>query len=472
MDSLAMRRVKKIHFIGIGGVGMCGIAEVLHNQGFKVSGSDINVSSVTRRLKSIGITVYQGHAKDQVQDVDVVVYSTIIEPDNPEMVAAKERRITLVPRAQMLAELMRFRYGIAVSGTHGKTTTTSLISSVFAHANLDPTYVIGGKLNSAGHNAKLGQGPYLVAEADESDASFLYLHPMVAVVTNIDADHMGTYQHDFEKLKQTFLNFIYQVPFYGLVVACLDDPVVEELLPHINRPVITYGFNENADVRIQHYQQQGLQCRFDCVMAGQSHAIFLNIAGRHNALNAAATIAVAREEGIEMGTIQQALMQFGGVGRRFQNYPITLKDMPLTLIDDYGHHPKEVAVILNTIREGWPEKRLVMVFQPHRFTRTRDLFDDFAAILSKVDALILLDVYSAGEKPIAGATSAELSRAIRARCDLEPILIKEHEELTGVLSRICQPNDIVLMQGAGNIGSLAQDLVEQFGVVESNVIAR
>ncbi len=472
MDSLAMRRVKTIHFIGIGGVGMCGIAEVLHNQGFKVSGSDLSSSPATRRLQDLGVTMYQGHDASHVQGVDVIVYSSAITESNPEMAAAKKERITLVPRAQMLAELMRFRYGIAVAGTHGKTTTTSLISSVFAHASLDPTYIIGGKLTSAGHNAKLGQGPYLIAEADESDASFLYLHPMVTIVTNIDEDHMGTYENDFETLKQTFLNFIHQVPFYGLVVLCIDDPIIQELLPKINRPIVSYGFSEDADIRIQHYQQQGLQCRFDCVIDGQSHAVCLNIAGRHNALNAAASIAVAREEGIEMSNIQQALLQFGGIGRRFQNYDITIKEKSLALIDDYGHHPREVAATVNTIREGWPEKRLVLIFQPHRYTRTRDLFDDFAAILSKADELILLDVYAAGEKPIKGANSADLIRAIRARSDLEPILIKEHDELPEILARVCQDDDIILMQGAGNISTLAQDIVSEFGSPESEVVTR
>jgi UDP-N-acetylmuramate--alanine ligase len=467
-----MRRVKKIHFIGVGGVGMCGIAEVLKNQGFKISGSDLNSSPATRRLQDLGVSICLGHDEKNIQDADVIVYSSAIKEDNPEMLAAKQKRIAMVPRAQMLAELMRFRYGIAVAGTHGKTTTTSLISSVFAHASLDPTYIIGGKLTSAGHNAKLGQGPYLIAEADESDASFMYLHPMVTIVTNIDQDHMGTYKNDFENLKETFLNFIHQVPFYGLVVLCVDDPVIQELLPQINRPVITYGFSDNADIQIKHYQQQGLQCRFDCVIKGQSYAICLNIAGRHNALNAAATIAVAREEGIEMANIQQALMQFGGIGRRFQHYEISIKDKALTVIDDYGHHPNEVLATLNTIREGWPERRLLAIFQPHRYSRTRDLFDDFASVLSKVDVLILLDVYAAGEKPIKGASSADLIRAIRARCELEPILIKEQAELATVLGNVAQTNDIVLMQGAGNISTLVQELVSQFGATESKRVAR
>jgi UDP-N-acetylmuramate--alanine ligase len=439
---------------------MSGIAEVLHNQGFKVTGSDLSDGPATQRLESLGIRCFIGHEAAHVDGADVVIYSSAVSPENPEMLAAKAQRITIVPRAQMLAELMRFRHGIAIAGTHGKTTTTSLIASVFAHAGLDPTFVIGGLLNSAGCNAKLGAGNYLIAEADESDASFVLLHPMVAVVTNIDLDHMSTYKGDVEQLKQTFLNFMHQVPFYGAVALCLDDPINRSVVPLISRPLITYGFSEDADIRITSYQQHELTCSFTVHIQGEDFLMHLNLPGRHNALNACAAIAVAREEGISMEVIGQALQKFGGIGRRFQTARIKLPSCSVTLIDDYGHHPNEMLAILNTIREGWPKSRLVMVFQPHRFTRTHDLFDQFAEVLSQVDALLLLDVYSAGEPPIPGATSSELIRAIRQRSHLEPILISDHNTLVSVLDKVCQPEDLVLMQGAGSIGRLAASLVK------------
>lgn len=457
-------KVKHIHFIGIGGVGMSGIAEVLHNQGYQVSGSDIADTAVTERLKNFGIKIFIGHEAQNVEGADVVVYSSAVKDDNPEMVQAKRKRITRVPRAQMLAELMRFRYGIAVAGTHGKTTTTSLIATIFAHAGLDPTFVIGGLLNSAGCNAQLGSGKYLIAEADESDASFMLLHPMAAVVTNIDQDHMQTYKGDFDHLQQTFLNFIHQVPFYGVVAICLDDPVNKQVLTKINRPVITYGFDEHADIRASHYQQNGLTCSFEVNAKGQSHVIHLNIPGRHNALNACAAIAIALEEGIEMSVIGQALQKFAGIGRRFQANKIALQNRTVTVIDDYGHHPNEVQATLNTIREGWPNNRLVMVFQPHRYSRTYDLFDQFAEVLSHVDELLLLEVHPAGEAPIKGATSQDLTRAIRQRSHIEPVLISDQKKLFSVLDKVCLDDDLVLMQGAGSVGRLAAEIVDAHGL--------
>lgn len=454
-------KVKHLHFIGIGGVGMNGIAEVLHNQGFTVTGSDLGQNAATTRMQNLGITCFLGHEASNVNGADVVVYSSAVSPDNPEMLAAKAQRMTVVPRAQMLAELMRFRFGIAIAGTHGKTTTTSLIASVFAHAGLDPTFVIGGLLNSAGCNAKLGEGKYLIAEADESDASFVLLHPMIAVVTNIDEDHMNTYKGDVKELKQAFLNFLHQVPFYGAVALCLDDPHIRSLIPEISRPLITYGFSEDADIRIVQYHQEALTCSFEVLIKGQSQVFHLNMPGRHNALNACAAIAVASEEGISLEVIGQALQKFGGVGRRFQTSPLQLASGQVTLIDDYGHHPNEIAAIMNTVREGWPKARVILVFQPHRFTRTHDLFDKFAEILARADELLLLEVYSAGEQPIPGASSTDLVRAIRQRSHLEPILITDPAQVLTVLNKLCQGDEIVIMQGAGSIGRLASSLLEQ-----------
>lgn len=464
-----MRQVKHIHFIGIGGVGMSGIAEVLHNQGYTVSGSDKASSPATERLVAQGIPCYAGHDPSHIKGADVVVYSSAILPDNIEWKAAQQSRITMVPRAQMLAELMRFRFGIAIAGTHGKTTTTSLIASIFAQAKLDPTYVIGGKLNSVGMNAKLGLGHYLVAEADESDASFLLLNPMVAVVTNIDEDHMSTYENDPQKLKQAFLNFIHKVPFYGTVIVCLDDPVIRELIPEINRPVITYGFDEKADIAAKHFKAEGMRSRFECVVNGKSHAFYLNLPGRHNVLNALASIAAGLEEGIPMSVITKVLSEFAGIGRRFQTTEIMLEGKRVTLVDDYGHHPKELSVIQQTVRESWPNRRLITVFQPHRYTRTHDLFDDFVNVLSKTDELVLLEVYSAGEPPIPGANSRELIRAIRQRSSVEPILLSEPSDLAQVLTTLSREGDMILMQGAGSIGGLYQSLTQTFGVHHDHV---
>ncbi len=455
---LAMRKIKHIHFVGIGGSGMSGIAAVLLNQGYEVSGSDLNQSIVTAQLKKLGVKIYIGHDASQIEGAQVIVQSTAIRDDNPEIIAARAARIPIVPRAQMLAELMRFRYGIAIAGTHGKTTTTSLVASLFAKGGLDPTYVIGGQLNSSGTHASLGQSHYLIAEADESDASFLYLNPMIAVVTNIDEDHMATYGGDFNKLKQTFLDFIHRVPFYGLIVLCWDEPVLREIYPQINRAVVTYGFHEDADLRVVDYQQQGLQSHFTVKFKNGDPdlPIVLNLPGQHNACNALAAIAIAKEEGISTTAIQDCLTEFSGVGRRFQvQQNVQFSGKTITVIDDYGHHPRELSVTIQAARQAWPNKRLVLVFQPHRFTRTRDCFEDFAQVLAQVDQLLLLEIYSAGEPPIPSIDSRALCRAIRERGQLEPIYVPSVDQVLETLSNIVQDDDIVLLQGAGNVGQLA-----------------
>lgn len=456
-----MRRISRIHFIGIGGVGMCGIAEVLLNQGYKISGSDIKASATTKRLESLGMEIFIGHAESNIAGVDVVVVSTAVNESNPEVIAAREQRIPIVRRAEMLAELMRYRHGIAVSGTHGKTTTTSLLASIFAEGQLDPTFVIGGRLNSAGTNAKMGTSRYLVAEADESDASFLHLQPMVAIVTNIDADHMETYENDFSRLKKTFVEFLHNLPFYGLAVMCTDDPVVCEILPEVSRPIITYGVNEYADYRAENIRYDGMYTRFTVKRpAGFDDLdISLNMPGHHNVLNALSCIAVATDEGISDQAICSALEKFEGVGRRFQ----ILGDVEVThgnamLVDDYGHHPREVNAVVNAIREGWSDKRLVMIYQPHRYTRTRDLYEDFVEVLSEVDVLLLLEVYPAGEEAIAGADSRSLCRSIRLRGQLDPVFVSDKETVADVLKGILQPGDLLLTQGAGDITSLAHQL--------------
>ena len=462
-----MGRIRHIHFVGIGGAGMCGIAEVLINQGYTISGSDLHANHATQYLQSLGAVIYIGHEAKHIADADVVVQSTAIGTENPEIVAAQQQRIPVVPRAQMLAELMRFRYGIAVAGTHGKTTTTSLVSSVLAEGKLDPTFVIGGRLNSAGTNAQLGASQYLVAEADESDASFLYLQPMMAVVTNIEAEHMGTYEGDFSRLKQTFINFLHHLPFYGLAILCVDDPVLQSLLPQISRPMITYGFAENADVQLVDYQQRGIVGQFKIKRRERDKplSITLNLPGRHNALNAAAAIAIATELGISDRIIQTALKGFQGIGRRFQVHAsLKCRDNAFTLVDDYGHHPSEIKSTLIAARDAWPNARVLMVFQPHRFTRTHELFDDFSHVLSSVDVLFIMDVYPAGEDPIPGADSRSLCRSIRHRGAVEPLYIEDQAMLTQTLEQTLKPNDIVITQGAGNIGLIAKDLVKHFAV--------
>lgn len=407
-----MRRVKAIHFIGIGGAGMSGIAEVLLNEGYQISGSDLAANAVTDRLADKGATIFIGHEAHNVAHASVVVVSTAINEQNPEIQAAREKRIPIVRRAEMLAELMRFRHGIAVAGTHGKTTTTALVTQIYSEAGLDPTFVNGGLVKSAGTNARLGSSRILIAEADESDASFLHLQPMVTIVTNIEADHMDTYGGDFENLKQTFIDFLHNLPFYGQAILCIDDPVIRELIPRVSRQVITYGFSDDADVRIENYRQNGQQGQFTVVRKGKANLdITLNIPGRHNALNAAAAIAVATEDDIRDEAILRAMANTQGTGRRFDHLgEFETGNGVAMLVDDYGHHPTEVDVTIKAARNGWAEKRLVMIFQPHRYTRTRDLYDDFANVLEQVDVLIMLDVYAAGEKPIAGADGRSLCR--------------------------------------------------------------
>ncbi len=457
-----MRRVERIHFVGIGGAGMGGIAEVLLNEGYQISGSDPQQNAVVKRLTQLGATVWQTHQAENISGASVIVVSSAIKVDNPELIAAKEQRIPIVRRAEMLAELMRFRHGIAVAGTHGKTTTTSLIASIFAQADRDPTFVIGGLLNSAGTNARLGTSRYLIAEADESDASFLHLQPMVSVITNIEADHMDTYEGDFEKLKDTYIEFVHNLPFYGVAVVCIDDPVIESLLPRMSRQVIRYGFSAQADVRAINYQQQGNVSYFTLVRQDKPPVdITLNLPGKHNVLNALAAIAVAEDEGIETAYIVEALQQFGGIGRRFEKLAnLTTQRGEMVLIDDYGHHPSEVKATIEAMRQGWPEKRLVMIFQPHRYTRTRDLYEEFVEVLSQVDCLFLLEVYAAGEAPIPSADSKSLARSIRQRGQVEPIYVSDAEQLPVLLEGHLENGDMVVTQGAGNIGAIAQQLAQ------------
>jgi len=456
--------IKKIHFVGVGGTGMSGIAEVLSNLGYEVSGSDIRESAVTRRLEQNGVIVHIGHCKENVENVDVVVTSTAVDRKNEEVKAAYENRIPVIPRAEMLAELMRFRFGIAVAGTHGKTTTTSLAASILAEGGLDPTFVIGGRLNSAGTNAKLGLGQYLVAEADESDASFLHLQPMMAVVTNIDRDHMETYGGSYQRLKDTFLEFLHHLPFYGLAVMCLDDSGVQEILPEIAKPVKTYGIHKDADVRATEIKQEGLKTSFTVERWGDHKTlqVTLNMPGRHNMLNALAAITIATRLDVEDEAIIKSLATFKGIGRRFQlNGDIECEGGHITLVDDYGHHPREVAATLEAMHQAWPSRRKVVVFQPHRYTRTRDLFEDFVDVLSTVDVLVLLDIYTAGEAEITGANGQALSRAIRIRGQVDPVFVKDHAELANILAGIVKEGDVLLTMGAGNVGQISAELPEQ-----------
>ncbi len=465
-DENFMRRIRKVHFVGIGGAGMSGIADVMHTLGYQVSGSDIASSAVTERLKNIGVKVYNKHVAENVSDVDVVVTSTAIQQENVEVETAKAKRIPVVPRAEMLAELMRFSHGIAVAGTHGKTTTTSLVTSILAEAGLDPTYVIGGKLNSSATHARLGKGKYLVAEADESDASFLYLQPMIAIVTNVDADHLPTYGGDFSRLKQAFVEFLHHLPFYGLAVVCIDDAEVRGLLPEITRPVIRYGTDSEADVCASNIRYQGSQTLFDVLLpdAKSTIEITLNMPGHHNVLNALAAICVAHELGVTVQHIQKALLEFEGIGRRMHMYgDIKLQQGTVTLVDDYAHHPTEIAATLSASKNAWPDKRMVAVFQPHRYTRTRDLFEDFSQVLNECDVLIITEIYAAGEEPIAGADGRALCAAIRARGRVNPIFIDDVEQLGSNLQTILQDGDLVLTMGAGSIGRIASQLRETLG---------
>lgn len=459
---LSMRWVRRVYLVGIGGSGMGGIAEVLFNLGYQVSGSDLSKNAMVKHLKSIGISIADQHAADNISDCDVVVVSSAITPDNAELVAAKAQRIPVVQRATMLAELMRFKQGIAIAGTHGKTTTTSLVASIIAESGLDPTFVVGGRLNHFGTNAKLGAGRYFVAEADESDASFLQLMPMISVVTNIDRDHLEAYNNDFSVLKNAYLKFLHQLPFYGLAIVCIDDPEVRSVLSEIARPTITYGFSEDADVRAHQFSQQVTQSTFEVLRQDKNPLkITLNLPGRHNVLNALAAIAVASEEGISDEVIQTALLNFQGVGRRFQLLgELKHQNKTALIVDDYGHHPREIQTVVDAAREAWPTRRLVMVFQPHRYTRTKALFEDFTAVLSEVDVLILLEVYSAGETSIAGADGRTLAFSIRNRGKLDPIFMPEKSGLSDILSNVLEHDDILIMQGAGDIGALAIELAK------------
>jgi len=462
-----MRKITKIHFVGIGGAGMSGIAEVLVNLEYKVSGSDLNENVATRRLHDMGALVTIGHATENIQDCDVVVTSTAVNEKNPEVIAAREKRIPIIPRAEMLAELMRFRYGIAVAGTHGKTTTTSLVASILAEAELDPTYVIGGKLNSSASNAKLGAGRYLVAEADESDASFLYLQPMMSVVTNIDADHLSTYGGDFEVLKKTFVEFLHHLPFYGRAIMCVDDDEIRNILPNVTRPVVTYGIDHEADVQASNVHYEGMQSHFDVCLPERDNkiSVTLSLPGQHNVLNALAAISIANQLGVDDGVIQKALTEFQGIGRRMQQYGnIQTQNGEITLVDDYGHHPTEVAASIKAIRTAWPERRMLVVFQPHRFTRTQDLFEDFSQVLADTDVLLLSEVYAAGEALIAGADGRSLAAAIRARGQVNPVFVDDINKVPDTLKNIIQDGDVVLTLGAGNVGAIAASLPEQLSV--------
>ena len=455
-------KVKRIHFVGIGGAGMSGIAEVLVTQGYQVTGSDLAESVVTRRLVRLGASIAIGHAAENVAGADVVVVSTAVDAANPEVVAAREHGVPVVPRALMLAELMRLKQGIAVAGTHGKTTTTSLIASVLAEGGLDPTFVIGGRLLSADANARLGKGEFLVAEADESDASFLYLSPVLAVVTNIDADHMETYGHDFGKLKRAFMDFLQRLPFYGVAVVCVDDSNVREILPEVTKPLVTYGLAEGADLQATAVVNLGGRMRFVARAKGhQDLSIELALAGVHNVRNALAAIAVGRETGVADAAIATALADFKGVGRRFQRYgDVRLaQGGAYTLIDDYGHHPVEMEVTLAAVRESFPGRRLVLAFQPHRYTRTRDLFEDFVRVLSQADAVVLAEVYPAGESPIVAADGRALTRALRVAGRVEPVFVEDIADLPQTLRGLARDGDIVVTMGAGSIGATPQQLV-------------
>jgi len=456
-----MGRTRTIHFVGIGGAGMAGIAEVLLNLGYAVRGSDLKQTSVTERLKKLGAEIFEGHAAAHLGDADVVVVSSAVASDNAEVLAAKARRIPVVQRAEMLGELMRFRFGIAIAGTHGKTTTTSLIASVLAEGGLDPTFVIGGRLKSANANAKLGTGRYLVAEADESDASFLHLQPMIAVVTNIDADHLGTYEGDLDRLKQAFVDFLHNLPFYGLAVLCSDDDNTREIIPQTGRRIVSYGLGERADLRAIDIERGGLATRFKVVGREREKPleVELNLPGLHNVANALAAIAVAGELGIADDAVCRALKEFSGIDRRLQILGnVTTAHGLVTFVDDYGHHPTEVAATIAAARDAWPGRRLVVAFQPHRYSRTQALLDDFARVLSTVDALVLTNVYAAGETPLAGADGKALARAVRVRGTVEPIFVEDVAELASVLEPVLLDDDVVLTLGAGSIGAVAQTL--------------
>ena len=468
-ESQWMNRIRRIHFVGIGGAGMAGIAEVMHNLGFVVTGSDLRETRVTARLRELGIVVSAGHRAEQVTGCQVVVSSTAIDSDNVEVIYAREQHIPVVPRAQMLAELMRFRHGIAVAGTHGKTTTTSLIASLLAAAGIDPTFVIGGRLNSSGANARLGEGDYLVAEADESDGSFLLLQPVMAVITNIDADHMETYDGDFERLKQTFLEFLHHLPFYGLAVVNLDDEPIRSLLADIAKPIVTYGLESDADIRATNITHEGNISRFTVSRRDRDpwFDVSLNLPGTHNVSNALAAIAVAYELGVPQETIGLALAEFEGIGRRLQVHEdLHVAGKVCALIDDYAHHPREIEASLQAVRAGWPQRRVVVVFQPHRYSRTRDLFEDFVHVLNSADVLVLLEVFAAGETPIKGADSRSLCRAVRSRGVIEPVFCPDMKSIPDLLTGLLEHGDLVLTLGAGDIGNAPAQIASAFPLIE------
>jgi UDP-N-acetylmuramate--alanine ligase len=456
-----MRRIQRIHFVGIGGSGMGGIAEVLLNLGYTVQGSDLKPNAVTKRLAGLGARIAYGHSASHVDGANVVVVSSAVPEDNPEIIAALAARVPVVQRAEMLAELMRFREGIAVAGTHGKTTTTSLVASILAEGGEDPTFVIGGRLKSAASNARLGTGRYLVAEADESDASFVHLQPMIAIVTNIDNDHLVTHAGDFEALKRSFVEFLHNLPFYGLAVLCLDDREVASILPRVGRPVVTYGIESAADVRAIAVKRDGPRSAFSVLRPDRAQPleVTLSIPGRHNVLNALAAIAVATELGIPDAAIQKALANFQGIDRRLQVLAeLELAAGHVTLVDDYGHHPTEIGATLEAIRQGWPGRRIVLAFQPHRYTRTRDLLDDFAEVLSTVDVLLVTEVYAAGEQPIRGADGRAICRAVRTRGRVEPVFVAEADSLHGAIGDLLRDGDVLVTMGAGHIGAVANEL--------------
>jgi len=470
--------IRHIHFVGLGGSGMCGIAEVLHNLGYAISGSDVVDSVTLRRLHALGVTTYVGHAATHIDGVDAVVISTAVQENNPEVLAAREKKIPVVPRAIMLAELMRLRRGIAVAGAHGKTTTTSLVASVLAEAGMDPTFVIGGRLNSAGANAKLGQGEYIVVEADESDASFLNLLPVMAVITNIDADHMETYGHDFGRLKQAFVDFLHRMPFYGTAILCVDDAAIRSILPQVTCPVTRYGFAEDAEVRAVNVRAVGTQMHFTVQRRNgvtlPDLDVVLNLAGSHNVQNALAVIAIAVELGVTDAALLRALATFTGVGRRFQNHGQQLARGGgyFTLMEDYGHHPVEMAATLAAARGAFPERRLVLVFQPHRYSRTRDCFEDFIEVLGRADAILLTEVYAAGEAPIVAADGRALARALRVAGEIEPIFVADIAELPARIVALAQANDVVLCMGAGSIGTVPAKVVEMLQTDPSMSLGR
>ena len=473
--------IKNIHFIGLGGSGMSGIAEVLHNLGYVVSGSDLSDSPTLRRLHSLGIKTFVGHAADNLASVNAVVTSTAVQPDNPEVLAAREKRIPVVPRALMLAELMRLKKGIAIAGTHGKTTTTSLVASILAEGGLDPTFVIGGRLNSTGANAKLGSGDYIVVEADESDASFLNLLPVMAVVTNIDADHMETYGHDFGNLKKAFVDFLHRMPFYGTAILCTDDPAVREIVPQVSCPITSYGLNEQAQVRAVNVRAVGGQMHFTALRRNgitlPDLDVVLNLAGQHNVLNALSAIALAVELNVPDAAVQKALAEFKGVGRRFQSYgnvpvkPGTPGSGHFSLIEDYGHHPVEMAATLAAARGAFPGRRLVLAFQPHRYTRTRDCFEDFVKVMGHADAVLLAEVYAAGEAPIVAADGRSLARALRVVGKVEPIFVDAITAMPQAIVDNVLAGDVVVCMGAGSIGSVPQKVLDMLQISEHSAQA-